>query len=86
MKLVACSVYDSAVLAFNTPMFFRTKGEALRSFVDACRDGKSQFVAHAKDYTFMQLGEFDDQNGQLIPLNPPAPLMSALEAVQLGSE
>lgn len=66
MILQVFAVMDGAVRAFGNPMFFRSKGEALRSFADACQQEGSNFKKHAGDYTFVFLGEFDDGLGQFV--------------------
>jgi hypothetical protein len=41
-------------------MFFRARGEAIRSFMEACRDDKSNFAKFSNDYSFVFCGQFDD--------------------------
>ena len=42
---------------FNTPMYFRSREEAMRSFGDACRDPKNgTFANHASDYSMWLVG------------------------------
>lgn len=82
MKLVICAVYDKAVGAFLTPFFTRSKGEALRSFTEACNDPKVPFGKNAGDFTLFGLGEFDDGSG-LFNTGEPQRLLSALEAVDV---
>lgn len=61
-KYLMCAVRDKAVNAFNNPMYFRSKEEAMRSFGDAVRDDKnSQFSQHAKDYSIWHIGYWDDE-------------------------
>lgn len=67
MRLIVCSVFDSKVGAYATPFFVRTKGEAIRSFEDACKDDKLPFRQHRGDYRLCMLGEYDDSSGQLVP-------------------
>lgn len=67
MKLEVYAVHDAAVGAFVQPLFFRSRGEAVRSFQDAVTDGKMQFAAHPKDYSFWFIGIFDDQTGRFEP-------------------
>lgn len=70
MILEAYVVHDAAVGAFNRPMFFRSRGEAIRSFEQAVRDPQSGFSSHERDYTFWQVGSFDDASGKFIVLEP----------------
>ena len=76
------AVYDKKVGAFNTPLSFRSKGEAMRSFMDAVQDGKQTFARHPEDYVFMHLGSFDDETGVLDAMSTPHPVMSALDCVK----
>lgn len=79
-KFVICSVHDDAVKTFNTPMFFRSKDEARRSFGDAVADAKSDFSRHAGDYSLWCFGEWDDI-GQFNP-QPQECLMQAIDVVK----
>lgn len=79
MKLIACSVFDSKVGAYSPPFFCKTKGEAVRSFMDACKDDKLPFKAHPEDYRLFHLGEFDDSSGVLLAMPNPIPLIGADE-------
>lgn len=65
MILEVYSVHDAAVGAFNAPLFFRSRGEAVRSFQNAVTNEASQFRDHAADYSFWKVGLFDDSNGYL---------------------
>lgn len=65
-----CAVRDSKVKAFNTPMNFRTREEAIRSFGDAVRDEKNvDFSKHAEDYSIWHVGMWDD-NGIVSAVTP----------------
>lgn len=70
MILEVYSVMDKAVKAFLPPFFVRSKGEAIRSFSDACNDGKHQFAVHSADYLLVYLGTFDDSNGLIVGVEP----------------
>lgn len=80
MRLYVFSVLDKAVGAYLQPFYARSKGEALRSFTEACADEKSQFARHREDYVLMYLGEFDDNSG-LFASREPERLLGAHEAV-----
>ena len=70
MILELYAVHDAAVGAYITPMFFRSRGEAIRSFQDAVLDPKSQFGSHAADYSFWHVGMWDDSDGVVTPVRP----------------
>lgn len=57
------SVRDNAVGAYLPPVFFKSKGEVIRSVSDAVNGGDSTFKKHAQDFVLFELGEFDDNTG-----------------------
>lgn len=83
MILHVYSVYDHAVSAFMTPFFARARGEAMRSFSEACNNGEHQFAKHASDYTLFALGEWDDASGAFSALPAPTRVISALECLMV---
>ena len=70
MKIEVYAVHDSAIGAFNRPLFFRSRGEAIRSFQDAVADEQSGFRAHASHYSLHQIGTYDDSTGLVEPMSP----------------
>lgn len=78
MKHLVCAILDSKVGVYSPPMCFRTKGEAIRSFSDACGDDKLPFGKHPADYRLFLIGEFDDNAGSLSSVSPD-PLIGADE-------
>lgn len=72
MQLRAFSVYDSKTEVYGPPMFFLTRGQAVRSFSDAANDEKAEFSRHAADYTLFEIGSFDQAAGSLLPITPVA--------------
>lgn len=84
MQLYVFSVFDKAVGAYLQPFYARSKGEALRSFTEACSDDKSPFSKHGTDYVLMFHGVFDDGSGLFSTVEPER-LLSANEAVS-GSQ
>lgn len=60
-----CVVFDSKVEAYGTPMFFRSTGEALRSFTDEANKAPSEsaVASHPEDYTMFEIGTWDDRLG-----------------------
>lgn len=82
MILQVYSVYDKAVAAYLNPFYARSRGEAIRSFMEACSDEKHQFARNAADYTLMYLGIWDDGSGMftLDSVGGPETVISALEA------
>jgi len=62
MLLKVYSVYDSKVEAYLPPLYFKSKGEFLRSFAEAANDPKSNIGKYPADYTAFEIGEWDDSN------------------------
>lgn len=86
MKLYVCAVMDRKVNAFMNPMFFRTKGEATRSFMDAVA-GDAPFKKHAEDYIFCFLGMYDDSTGTFENCGlVPEVLMTALDCLTIEGQ
>lgn len=63
-KIFVYSLYDSKVQAFACPWFMRARGEAIRAVEEVVNDPNSVVCRHPEDFTIMELGEYDDANGQ----------------------
>lgn len=85
MKLLVCSVYDKAVGAYLKPFFARSEGEARRSFADACNDPQMDFNKYSSDYLLVKMGEFDDNSGLFVTVDP-VRLVSASECIVIGPD
>lgn len=73
-KLMIYSIYDSKVKFYDRPLFMRNRGEALREWGKAANDEKTTISAHPNDFALMEIGEFDDQTGQITPIAVPESL------------
>ncbi len=64
MKLVICSVRDSAADCFGRPYFVPSVGVALRAFTDEVNReaDDNQLNKHKKDFALYELGEYDDSS------------------------
>jgi hypothetical protein len=81
--LKVVTVFDSKVEAYLPPMYFKARGEALRSITETCNDSQSMFFKHPADYFFYELGEFDDSKG-VFTLTEPKILGCALDFKSVG--
>jgi hypothetical protein len=79
------AVYDKAVGAHLPPFFCRSKGEALRSFSEACNDASHQFRKHGLDYVLVYLGEYDDVSG-LFNCREPVRIVNAYECLVIADD
>lgn len=78
--MILYAVHDKAVEAFLAPFACRARGEAMRSFIDACSNPQHQFNKHAEDYVLYELGEFKEESGLLVPYSDPRRVMNGIEA------
>lgn len=70
MKLIGCAVLDTKVGAYSPPIFFKSRGEAIRAFSDSVKDENIAFHKHPADYVFYFVGEFDDNQGVFVACSP----------------
>lgn len=57
------ALYDSAIEAYNTPMFLRSRGEAIRSLQAAVNEPGNNIGRWADQYTLFEIGTYDDSTG-----------------------
>jgi len=76
------SVYDSKINAFTKPFFCRTKGEAMRGFIDEVNRTDSMLNKHPGDYTLMELGEWDDVKGDVSNHKTNSNICNGLEVLE----
>lgn len=65
-----CAVHDSAVDAFNPPIFVAAVGAATRSFIDEVNRPDSAFYMHPDDFQLYELGTFDQITGTFQATEP----------------
>lgn len=68
------AVLDTKVEAFQAPMSFRTRGQAIRAFQEACSDNNTQFCKHPDDFVLFEIGEYDEGNGVITPYEAKVPI------------
>lgn len=81
MLLKIFTVYDCKAEAYLQPFYCKSKGEALRSFVEIANDKQSQIGKYPEDFTLFELGEFDDSTAKFRMLDAGVALGCALEFV-----
>lgn len=64
------SVFDVKASSYSAPMAFPTVGMAARSFADEVARPDSNFSRHPEDYDMRQVGELNEQTGELLPCSP----------------
>lgn len=72
--LAVCAVWDSAVQAYNRPMFVPHTGGAVRAFSDEVnRKGEGNTLnQHPDDYELHLLAEWDETSGMFVAKNEEA--------------
>lgn len=70
MNYKVFSIFDSKAEAFLRPFFSQTLGVCRRSLGEAMNDPRSEFSKYPHDYLLWEIGEFDDEIGQLVPIQP----------------
>lgn len=73
------AIRDAQTAAFSQPMFFVTKGVAIRSFSEECESATSALNKHPADYALFQIGTYDDNAGSLESLPQPEQIALALD-------
>lgn len=64
------TVLDRAVLAHGTPIFTRARGEAVRSFMDECKNPDSMLSKHPEHYEMYFIGTYNEETAELTPHEP----------------
>ena len=82
MNLKIYSIFDTASGMYFRPFFMQSDGQAARAFKDLSTDLEHDVGKHPEDYTLFCLGEWDDNNGEIIAEDPRR-LATALEMVAL---
>lgn len=82
MKTRCYSIYDRKALVYHTPYYAITDAVAVRTLSDAVTDPNGMFGRHPNDYVLFYVGEFDDSNGQFVPVQPLAHVIDAQALVK----
>ena len=73
MILKIFSVLDSRVATFSAPFHHQREASAIRDFSDAVNDASNpnnMWHKHPEDFSLYQVGEFNSETGEIIPVNP----------------
>lgn len=87
MLIKIFSVFDSKAAFFGQPFCDQNEGSAIRNFSDAVNDGSNPnnlWHKHPEDFSLFNIGEFDNETGELIPSLPKS-LLTASAISSLGS-
>lgn len=79
IKLNVFSIFDKKAQAFFNPFYYHYKGEALRSFEEEIRSGKSPLSKYPADFALYRIGVFNSTTGHIEGLAKPEFIMEAVE-------
>lgn len=77
--------YDSKVGIFSLPMFFKLPGEALRFWERVSNDPNTSPGSYPSDYTFFEVGSFNESTGQIKMLESKISIGTAIEFLKKSS-
>ena len=77
----AFSIFDCKGVMYSPPFFQITKGLAIRRFSETATDLTTSIGLHPTDFTLFYLGDYNDQNGQMMPIATPEALIKASETL-----
>lgn len=62
-------IYDSKIEAYDLPMTFKARGEAIRVFADAINadEPKAMIARYPSDYTLFEIADYCDATGVITP-------------------
>lgn len=70
MNLKIFSIFDSKAEAYITPFFLPNTALAVRAFANCVNSDTHQFGTNPADYTLFLIGDFNDNDAELIPCVP----------------
>ena len=71
MLLRVVAIRDAKTEVYSHPLFFVTKGVAIRSFSDETERTGSEISKHPEDFALFDLGVYDDNLGAIVTGKPP---------------
>lgn len=78
MKLSVCAIHDKKTGLYDSVFVVRHPGDAIRSW-DVVRQNKdTKFGKHPEDFNLFKIAFFDDETGQIEPLNKPDHLAAGI--------
>ncbi|AZL82808.1 nonstructural protein [Apis mellifera associated microvirus 8] len=82
-KKVIVTVRDTKAEAYFSPLFVRSKGEAIRSFADEVNNKDNSIIGqHPEDFHLVYLGTFDEGTAQFELADAPVALARGLDLVR----
>lgn len=73
------TVHDHKAAYYSPPFYARTNMEAIRTFAQAVNDPTHDIGRNHSDFTLFELGEFNDQTGEITLLETKAALGNGVD-------
>lgn len=70
MQNLVFVVYDAKAGFYKSPFIMRSKGEAVRAFMDIANNKDNDIGKHPEDYVLYYIADFDEIKGQYTPREP----------------
>lgn len=81
MQALVYATFDMKAKLWNPPFVMTTEGEAVRAFSDAASKPGTVISRHPEDFALYQIGTFDNETGEIVPLSPMKSLGNAAQHV-----
>jgi len=70
MILRMFAVFDMKIGSYAQPFFQASVPAAKRAFRDAAQDPQTMLAKHPADFALFYLGDFDDETGSIVGIQP----------------
>lgn len=70
MRLKVFAMRDVKADAYGSPFFLPNEGLAIRMLGEWVQDKRSEVARYPADFMMFQIGEFDNESGELVPMTP----------------
>lgn len=81
MLLHAYTLHDVKACTYSPPFFMANDALAKRALSDLVQDSNTQPGRHPSDFKLYKVGYFDDQKGQVIPIDVIEHIVDAISLV-----
>ena len=81
------TVLDSKAEAYLKPLFFKSKGEAIRMFENEVNGNHDTMLSkHPEDFTLYEIGEWDERSGKLTILEAKIAIGNGMDFKKNGTK
>lgn len=70
MNKFVLAIYDNTAKVFGQVITAPNVGSVTRELVDMMQDGNTTIAKHPEDFSLYQIGYFDDETGDIKPMQP----------------